>query len=760
MFRWLFLNESALTPAEHAAWKISTLRIILASSFILEGLIAVHSSLNAVDHGSFRVLWLVAFFYTLKTITLFCSTRSLRLAAGLLIANVYGTGIAIALATRDPEIAKLGLVFVYITPVIARVFFSTRLALILMSINSIPFLFLLSGMSFPYLIDLKLDLPHAIKYVHSLLFLFLNFCIPLAVFRILYAFDTSLTRFRDASNALNVSYAQYQEIFENAGTALVLTDAYGQILQANHQANELLGRDPQNNDELSLFSWFSLDDSVRIRSPEHDDPANLRLSAYRTQDGKMVALDNISQTSSDHYIVALRDVSNLHNMHNALQLSQEREEYLSKHDPLTDLPNRVMLCQYLEALLANPDTSQVNVTAVVSFRLNSIRHANQQFGAQTGDILLRRFADELTQVLPKNCFCARLRSIVFTFVVDHLRTPQDVIQFVDHVRKALPKELKLNDDKLLVQFSAGIAIFRPEDTDPDEIIRRSEVALDTARRSNDQSITLFDEDDALQIIRNVEIEVGVVNGLANGEFYLLYQPKVASDGKIAGVEALLRWKSQTLGKVLPVEFIPISERSGLIQQISHFVIDHACAQVRAWLDEFGDSPVVALNLSASDINQDDFLDLIAESCQRYRIEPQFLEFEITETGLSANETLSIKHLHALKNRGYRIAIDDFGTGYSSLSKLSHFPAHTVKIDRSFVSQIGYNRKSEMIIKAIVSLAKILACTTVAEGVENEAQVAFLKEVGCELFQGYYYYRPLDVNSMNTLLRSSYLVGIN
>jgi len=133
-------------------------------------------------------------------------------------------------------------------------------------------------------------------------------------------------------------------------------------------------------------------------------------------------MDNISQTSADHYIVALRDVSNLHSMHNALQLSLEREEYLSKHDHLTDLPNRVMLCQYLEALLANPDTSQVNVTAVVSFRLNSIRHANQQFGAQTGDVLLRRFADELTQVLPKNCFCARLRSIVFTFVVDHLRT--------------------------------------------------------------------------------------------------------------------------------------------------------------------------------------------------------------------------------------------------------------------------------------------------------------------------------------------------
>jgi len=155
-----------------------------------------------------------------------------------------------------------------------------------MSINTLPFLFLLSGAGIPHLIDLKIDLSDAAKYIHSLLFLFLNFCIPFAVFRVLYAFDTSLARFRDASAALSVSYIQYQEIFENAGTALVLTDAYGQILQANHQANGLLGRDPHNNDELSLFSWLSLEDSVRIRSAEHDDPGNLRLSAYRTHDGK------------------------------------------------------------------------------------------------------------------------------------------------------------------------------------------------------------------------------------------------------------------------------------------------------------------------------------------------------------------------------------------------------------------------------------------------------------------------------------------
>ena len=755
MFRWLFLNESALTPAEHAAWKISALRIILLSSFILEGWIAIHSSITAAVQGAYRLLWVVSFFYAVKMLALYFSSRSVKVGAGLLIANVYGSAIFIVCTVQDPALAKLGYVFAYASPILARVFFGTRLALCLMFVNTLTFLFFLFGAPVPHLVNLQVTLAYAPQYIHALLFLFLNICLPLAVFRVLYAFDVSLGRFRDASDALTVSYTQYQEIFENAGTALLLTDAFGQILQANHQANMLLGRDPKNDPELALFNWLSIEDSVRFKSSESDDNGNLRLSAYRTRDGKMVALDNISQTSSDHYIVALRDVSNLHNMHHALQLSQEREDYLSNHDALTDLPNRGMLRQYLQALLVNPDPAQLNVTAVVSFRLNSIRHANQQYGAQTGDVLLRRFADELTQVLPKNCFCARLRSIVFSFVVDHLRSPQDVIQFVDQVRQSMPNEVELNDEKLLIQFSAGIAIIRSEDSDPDDVIRRSEVALDSARRSNDQRVTLFDEDDAQQILRHVEIEVGIVNGLRQHEFYLLYQPKVAHDGSIAGVEALLRWKSQNLGKVSPAEFVPIAERSGLIHQVSHFVLDQACQQIRSWLDEFGESPVIALNLAASDIAQPGLLELIDKTCQRYQVKPEYLEFEITETGLSANEALSIQHLHSLKNHGYRIAIDDFGTGYSSLSKLSHFPAHTVKIDRSFVAQISYNRKSEMIIKAIVSLAKILACTTVAEGVENESQELFLKEVGCDLFQGFYYHRPLDTHNMTTLLRASY-----
>ena len=286
---------------------------------------------------------------------------------------------------------------------------------------------------------------------------------------------------------------------------------------------------------------------------------------------------------------------------------------------------------------------------------------------------------------------------------------------------------------------------------PEELLRSSEVALDSARRSNDDSIALFEEADAIQIRRSIEIELGIVSAIKNSEFRLVYQPKVDDDGLIAGMEALLRWHSPTLGHVSPAEFIPVAENSGLIRDITRFVVDESCAFIRRTIDLGLKCPPLALNLSAIDIIRNDLLELIDAASTRHATPPDLLEFEITETGLIGNEALAIHHLQELKRRGHSIAIDDFGTGYSSFSKLSNFPVTSIKIDQSFVARIGNCEKSELIIKAIVSLADILSCTSIAEGVEDEVQERFLKSIGCDLFQGYYYHRPLEVAKLNELL---------
>ncbi len=776
MIRWFSLNDSGLDSTEHAVWRISALRIILVSGFLLEAIIAIDSSLKAIAVGAYHVVWINVVFYLLLSIGIYYSARNVTLSAGILIGAVYGAAFATLGFIDHFDIAKLGIIFIYTTPIIARLFFNIRLAVLLMALNSLPFLLLLYNQPLFHFSGVHVTLPETHSYIQSILFLFFNVCVPLAVFRVLYALDASAVRDRRASIALEVSHAQYHEIFQNAGSALVLTDTNGIILQSNNLANELLGCviiSTDNKDTLDgishakgsrLFDWLSLDNSVRLKvtsssaaagvSPHLpngfvEDGSNLRMSAYRTRDGKLVSMENISQTTNENYIVALRDVSHLYSMHNALQLSQERESFLTSHDNLTHLPNRDMLRQYLRRILANPTPDKV--TALVSFRLNSIRHANQKLGVHFGDQLLRRFAVELSAVLPQDCFCARLRSIVFSFVIEQCQTPADIIKLVEHIRHTLPKEIMIDGESLLVQFSAGVALVRAEETEADDLIRRSELALDTARRSSESGATLFDEEDESEVRRSIEIEVDIINGLKQREFRLVYQPKITQDGSLAGVEALIRWQSSSLGNVSPVEFIPIAERAGLIREISNFVLDSACSQIRQWLDEFGDSPVVAVNLSASDVARSDLLELIERTCAQYAVTAQYLEFEITETGLIANESLAVEHLNALKEKGFGIAIDDFGTGYSSLSKLSHFPARSVKIDRSFVAQIGNNQKSEMIIKAIVSLASILSCTTVAEGVENLEQEQFLKDIGCDYFQGYLYYRPLEVVDMHALL---------
>jgi len=752
MLNWLSLDERSLTPTEHTAWKISALRIILLSGLVLEALIGFHSSWDALALGAYHVVVITAFFFVLIALGVHYSTHRPALSAGLLIFTVYAAAFSIVSFIGIGEVAQLGFIFVYTTPLIGRLFFGNRVALGLMLFNVLPFSLLLWGGPLPTFSAFNITLPGSRDYIHALLFLFFNVCIPLAVFRVLHALDAAARRQRGSHDALARAAAQYREIFENSGGPLLLCDERGAILQANPLARALLAL-PEDNGEITpgpaLFEVL-LAPSDHPASPWRADMLITEKTAeFRTPGGKIVTVENIALTAQKNYIVALRDNSDLAEIRAALARSREMEDYLHHHDRLTQLPNRQGLEQHLTELFAGE--SGQPLAGLVMLRLNSIRQANEKFGIAAGDELLRRFAEALAETLPANCFCARLRSIVFAFVIDHVRTPSDVMRQVERIRQALPKEMDIDGKRLLVQVSAGVALARRDSTAPQDLIKRSEIALDRARRSPDSDQALFAEEDAARILRSVDIEVGLVNALQRQELRLAFQPKVTPAGVIAGLEALVRWHSPTLGEVSPAEFVPIAEACGLIPSITNQVLAMACGQIRQWLDDHGKCPPVAVNLSAIDIVRHDLLQLIDATCSRHRIPPALLEFEITETGLIGNEALAIHHLTELKRQGFSIAIDDFGTGYSSLAKLSRFPARSIKIDRSFIARIGSSAKSELIIKAIISLADFLSCSTVAEGVETEEQERFLQSVGCAYFQGYRYYRPLPPAEVAAIL---------
>jgi diguanylate cyclase (GGDEF)-like protein len=749
MFHWLFLDESALSPAEHAPWKISALRIILASTLTLEALIAICCASDAIAVGAHHLIAIAAAFCALLGVAFVNSARRPGCTAAILIATIYAASAAISLFGNLDEIAMLGIIAVYATPIIARLFLGRRIALALMLVNVIPFFYHLRNSPLTHLTAPAPMLYASHGYVHTAIFLFFNIAIPLTIFRLLHALDASARRCRESSAALATSHAQYREFFENAGSPIVLCNADATILQANRLAGEMIGRSDCSPATESLFDW--------LKPPAAENPAipaamaaleNAQGRQLATRDGRRLVLEQVTKTARNHFIVVLRDASSLNEAEQALQRSQENVSFLSRHDALTKLPNRKSLRSHLAETL--PRIEGEMVIAMVSIRLNSIRLANEKFGALIGDAFIQDFSEELRKILPLNAFCARLRSIVFSIVLPPAGSTADVVRQVERLRQLLPQELSVNGHRLIVQFSTGIALARPGDTSPEELMQRGEVALDSARRLTEGSVALFDEADAAQISRRIEIELGIVAAIKHGEFRLVYQPKVNGQRDISGLEALIRWHSPTLGEVSPAEFIPVAESSGLIHGITRFVIEETCGFIRRTLDGGRQCPPIALNLSAIDIIRHDLLELIDAASARHATPPELLEFEITETGLIGNEALAIAHLHELNKRGNRIAIDDFGTGYSSFSKLSNFPVSSIKIDQSFVARIGQCEKSESIIRAIVSLAGILSCTSIAEGVENEAQERFLKSVGCQEFQGYYYYRPLEVAQLGEL----------
>ncbi|MFT3963185.1 putative bifunctional diguanylate cyclase/phosphodiesterase [Propionivibrio sp.] len=752
MFHWLFLDESGISQSELTRWRVSALRIILFSGIILEATVAIHSSLDALAIGAYHVIVIVAVFYALLSAGLYYSARRPECGAGLLIATVYCAGAAITLFVNLDEVAKLGIIFVYTTPIIARLFFGGRLAIGLMLFNFLPFFYLLQGKPLVHFHTMDITLAASHTYIQSLLFLFFNICIPLAVFRVLHALDASAIRYREASAALATSHEQYREFFEHSGGPIVLCAADGTVLQANRMAVELLGGTAPTLVGTPLPALFESGGGA----PAEQGLPIAEGQEFAGKKGQRISIQYVSRTTQGHSIVVLNDASSLLRIKEALRRSKEREQYLSNYDTLTQLPNKEMLRRHLADTLSRLDADRI--IALVSFRLNSVRHANEKYGAATGDLLIRRFGSELRDALPGDTFCARLRSIVFSVVLAPATTPAEVVHQVERLRSMLPEDIDLDGKNVFVQVSTGIALARTRDIPPEELIRRSEVALDSARRSSDDSATLFDEADAARIRRNIEIELGMVAALKNAEFRLVYQPKVNADGRITGLEALIRWNSSGLGIVPPDEFIPIAESCGLIHDITRRVIDEVCAFIRRTIDRGSPCPPVALNLSAIDIVRHDLLEHIDESTARHRVPPGLLEFEITETGLIGNEALAIRHLRELEKRGNSISIDDFGTGYSSLSKLSSFPVHGIKIDQSFVARIGSCRKSELIIKAIVSLADMMSCITIAEGVERENQEAFLRSIGCEMFQGYYYYHPMEAAQIAELLLAAPLAG--
>jgi diguanylate cyclase (GGDEF)-like protein len=435
-----------------------------------------------------------------------------------------------------------------------------------------------------------------------------------------------------------------------------------------------------------------------------------------------------------------------------LKRREEELAFLATHDPLTGLPNRTLILDRVEQMLARSARSQTPVAALF-VDLDNFKSINDTLGHAVGDELLRAVAARLGGVVRDADALGRLGGDEFVVIAEELSVDVGPELVAERLLDALkhPFKLGVNEEtRLTVTASIGVAV--GERTSAEELLRDADIAMYQAKWDGKSRYAVFETAMQDTVQKRMELDMDLREALANDEFFLAYQPTFAlSDMTPIGLEALIRWKHKERGVVQPDAFIPLLEETGLITEVGRWVLDEACRQGAAWR-RAGYPIDMAVNVSGRQLDSDQLLVDIGEALSKSGLDPGALTIEITETTLMRNVEETARRLAAIKRLGVRIAIDDFGTGYSSLAHLQQFPVDALKIDRSFISGMRHNKEGETLIHTLVQLGKALSIDTVAEGIEEQEELSILREEDCDSGQGFLMARPLDVADTEAFLR--------
>lgn len=436
------------------------------------------------------------------------------------------------------------------------------------------------------------------------------------------------------------------------------------------------------------------------------------------------------------------------------KVAEERVQFLAYYDALTGLPNRTLLEDRITKALASARRRNENA-AVLFLDLDRFKFINDTLGHTSGDALLQEVAARLKGCAREQDTVARVGGDEFVMLLTSVAQASDAAVAAQRVLDAITSEFSVHGNLLKVTCSVGISMFPAHGLDSDALVKNADAAMYCAKQKGPNNIQFFTKDMNDQMVERLTLESGLRLALDRQELFLVYQPQMdIATGAIVGVEALLRWQHPELGLVPPGDFIRIAENTGLIVPIGEWVLKTACAQARKWQDEGLRQVQIAVNVSAVQFRQEGFRDLIKGVLSETRLSPQYLELELTESLLLTNADVMFSVLRDLKEMGLSLAIDDFGTGYSSLSYLRQFPVSRLKIDRSFVQDVAINPDDAAITAAIIGMAKNMSLRVIAEGVENEAQLSFLRAHQCDEIQGYYFSRPLSADKVAEMLKGN------
>lgn len=536
--------------------------------------------------------------------------------------------------------------------------------------------------------------------------------------------------------------------------AVIITDLQARILAVNPAFTEITGY-------TEAEVWGQ--NPRLLQSSRHDRPffqamwTSLLQSGQwqgeiwnRRKNGEMfpqlLTLSTVRDVRGEpsHYVAVMTDLT-------SMKQSEERLEFLAHHDPLTGLPNRLLLRSLLQHALEKNQEHQVGV---LFLNLDHFKTINDSLGHTSGDQVLLSVARRITDLLDGKHVLGRLSADEFVVVIEILEEPMDAETLARDLLLALDRPFVLADGhEVYARASIGISIFPEDGATAQDLLHHADAAMHRAKEHGGNQFAFYTRDLSARALARLEMEAGLQRALALKEFVLYYQPKVdLVTGKITGAEALLRWLRPDHGVMPPLEFIPLAERNGLIVVIGAWVIDEACRQIRAWSDAGLTDIRVAVNVSARQFSGSGLEAEVLSALQRHGVSPRCLCLELTESMLMEAPEQAIERLVALKRIGVQVSLDDFGTGYSSLAYLGRFPVDELKIDRSFVTHIVTDPSAANIANSVIALAHRMQLKVVAEGVETEAQLGYLRKNHCDEMQGYYFSKPVPAESFANLLR--------
>lgn len=551
---------------------------------------------------------------------------------------------------------------------------------------------------------------------------------------------------------LRKAEAKYRAIFEDAVVGIFRIAADGQLLDVNRAFARMHGYSsaaallaeastlshPIFVDVEQMNAWAEVLDSkggvygaeVKVCCRDH------------THKWGVVNLRGVRNVNGDviHYEGTIEDITDR-------KAAQQEVHFLAYYDVLTELPNRALLRVRLDHALAEA-RRRTDKVALLFLDLDRFKTINDSLGHSFGDLLLQQVAARLKTATREQDTVARVGGDEFVIVLTCANDVDDVAAAAERVVKSVTDEFVIQGQALKITCSLGISIFPEHGSDSETLIKNADAAMYNAKENGCDNFRFFTDDINARLVERLTLENGLRVALERKEFLLVYQPQVSVvTGKITGLEALLRWQHPQLGLVSPEKFVRITENTGLIVGIGEWVLRTACHQAKTWQDQGLPGVPIAVNVSAVQFRQEGFPDLIRNVLTDTGLAPHLLELELTETLLLSNADRMFAVLQELKAMGLKLAIDDFGTGYSSLSYLRQLPVDKLKIDRSFVRDIAVNPDDAAIIGAIIGIARDMNLKVIAEGVENEAQLSFLRAHQCGEFQGYYYSQPLTVDNL-------------